>query len=132
MKRIIIRSIAIAIAVMLLMIAISSFHHVGSARVTAEDGGSMAYRVYRSILGQVYIEDPSGVPLILYARQRVVTYPDGDVPIIHTRSWILLNPIRSMVPADPPLTLGFDPRLEIDPNAIRLNISPEKRISIRF
>jgi len=132
MKRILTRMAVGVLSVMLLLIAPCSFHLAGSARVTAENGAAISYRVYRSILGQIYLEDPSGAPLIIYARKRIVTYPDGDVPIVHTRSWIILNPVRSILPIDPPLTLGFDPRLEIEPKRIMLNVASAKRVTISF
>jgi hypothetical protein len=113
-------------------IVISSFHLDQSARVNGEDGTLLAFKIYRSIIGQIYIETAAGDPLILYSGTGIVTYPDGDVPIVHTRSWIVLNPIRSLTPVDPPITLGFDPHVEIKPTQINLNVAPTERVTIRF
>src|SRR5437660_198597 len=79
---------------------------VSAARVVNTEGFRLRYRVYRSVWGNVYLEDlRNGLPLIIYPRRRVVTYPNAGDRIAHTPSWVLLDPMRSLVPVDKPLTL---------------------------
>jgi hypothetical protein len=120
----------VILGVLALLTSVSSFWRSSSARVTEKSGAVVSYRVYRSLAGQIYIEGADG-PLIIYPSRRTVTY-GGPPPVLHTRSWIVLDPIRAFVPMDKPVALDCDPRVEVERKKITLNVTCSRRVTIGF
>lgn len=125
------KRIRIAIVVVFIIIIVPClFHRDYSAKVIGENSLLTGYRVYHSILGNTYIEDNYGSPLIIYSHPRSVTSPEKGAFLFHRDSWIIVDPIRAIFPTDIYLRVSHDPKLELSKNEIKLNIEPQKRITI--
>jgi len=122
----------ILIAFVLVLVVSSIWHRVHSAQVTDQNGVAINYRAYRSVWGNLYLEDEYRVTTIIYPRSLAAIDADSSVPIYHSDSWIVLNPVRSLIPTDKPLSLSHNPRLEVGERQISLNVFEKQRITIRF
>jgi hypothetical protein len=127
------KTIKIGLIFACVLISISCiWFRVSSARIIDQNGVPSNYRLYRSIWGNLYLEDPLGVITIIYPAFSAVTDPDSDALFFHSDSCVVLDPIRSCLPADIPLALSHDPRLVIRRGEVLLNIWEKKRITIIF
>jgi len=123
--------IRIAIVVVLIIIIVPCiFRRDYSAKVISEHSPLSGYRVYHSLLGNTYIEDNYGSPLIIYSHPMSVTSPEKGAYLFHGDSWIIVDPIRAFFPADIYLRVSHDPKLEFGKNEIKLNIEPKRRVTI--
>jgi hypothetical protein len=127
------KTIKIGFFIVCVLISISCiWFRVSSARIIDQNGVPAKYRVYRSIWGNLILEDQQGVMTIIYRGFSSVTDPESDAPLFHSDSCIVLDPIRSFLPADMPLTLSHDPRLFFKGREVHLNLKEKERITIKF
>jgi hypothetical protein len=133
------KAIKIGFLVIFLLAAISCvWYRLPSARITNQNGTVINYRVYRSIWGNMYLEDQIGVVTTIYPHfsyPASVTCPNGlaaSLSIIRKDSWLVLDPIISLLPVGKTLALDHDPKLKVSKGEVSLNIEAKERITIRF
>jgi hypothetical protein len=116
-----------------LLISISCiWYRVSSALICDQNGAPVNYRLYRSIWGNLYLENRLGVITMIYPVFSSVTCPESDAPLFHSDSFLILDPIRSLFPGDMPLALSFDPHLKTGDSEVILSIQEKERIKIKY
>jgi hypothetical protein len=123
-----------AFAIVVLFTGLPSFwYRMESASIVDQNGAKTDYGVYKSMfLGNLCFVKPFGIDVIVYPSSLSVTYPSSGKPIFLSKSLMVLNPIRSLIPIDKPLALGHDPRLEISKGRVSLNVTETERITVQY